>query len=287
MVFQRLDESQAQAVWRPFLDWVSKSADDFAVTSPAMIMAVSGRDYWSGDYLRTHLPHLFLVDDRPGAPPGNVWSVGDAHEASQFMHGYGSAWLPASLLNEDQQQRLADVLFAASRHWAVGLHCNKGLAGGPADAIAATRDTAMNPAVLDAFALAICGASSAMKFPDIRGYAPDLTVARQQAIRVNWAMIEILRVVPSKSAYVSEANYFQEDWRQSYWGSNYERLAEVKKKYRSRRALFRSEWCRQRGVDPRRVHKIARRLTPKPRMLRLRWPPRQWRFPACEAIEVE
>ena len=231
MVFQRLDESQAQAVWRPFLDWVSKSADDFAVTSPAMIMAVSGRDYWSGDYLRTRLPHLFLVDDRPGAPPGNVWSVGDAHEASQFMHGYGSAWLPASLLNEDQQQRLADVLFAASRHWAVGLHCNKGLAGGPSDAIAATRDTAMNPAVLDAFALAICGASSAVKFPDIRGYAPDLTVARQQAIRVNWAMIEILRVVPSKSAYVSEANYFQEDWQQSYWGSNYERLAAVKKKY--------------------------------------------------------
>ena len=145
------------------------------------------------------------------------------------MHGHGSAWLPASLLNEDQQQRLADVLFAASRHWTVGLHCNKGLAGGPADAIAATRDTAMNPAVLDAFALAICGASSAMKFPDIRGHTPDLAVARRQAIRVNWAMIEILRVVPSRGAYVSEANYFQEDWRQSYWGSNYEQLAEVKK----------------------------------------------------------
>jgi hypothetical protein len=35
----------------------------------------------------------------------------------------------------------------------VSLHVNKGIAGGPAEAIAAARDTAINPAVLDAFAL--------------------------------------------------------------------------------------------------------------------------------------
>jgi hypothetical protein len=39
-----------------------------------------------------------------------------------------------------------------------GTALNKGLAGRRSEAIEAARDTAMNPAVVDAFALAICGA---------------------------------------------------------------------------------------------------------------------------------
>ena len=34
-----------------------------------------------------------------------------------------------------------------------------------------------------------------------------------------------------RGAYVSESNYFEKDWQQAYWGSNYPRLAEIKKKY--------------------------------------------------------
>jgi FAD/FMN-containing dehydrogenase len=231
MAFQRLDQPQARAVWLPFLDWVSGSPQDFTTTSPTAIVALPARDYWDGEYLRTHFPKAYLADDRPDAPRGNVWSAGDAPEASQFMHGHASAWLPASLLNEDQQQRLVDALFASSRHWAVGLHCNKGLAGGPADPVAATRDTAMNPAALEAFALAICAARSVMSFPNIRGHEPDLAVARQQAVSVEKAINEMFRVAPAWGAYVSEDNYFQKNWQQAYWGPNYLRLVAVKKKY--------------------------------------------------------
>jgi Berberine and berberine like len=38
-------------------------------------------------------------------------------------------------------------------------------------------------------------------------------------------------VAPRGGAYVSESNFFEEDWQHSYWGSNYARLASVKKKY--------------------------------------------------------
>ena len=78
-------------------------------------------------------------------------------EAGWFIWGYESLWIPASLLEKDAQQRLADALFASSRVSDVSLHLNKGLAGAPPDAIAGATDTAMNPAVLTAFALAIVG----------------------------------------------------------------------------------------------------------------------------------
>jgi len=60
----------------------------------------------------------------------------------------------------DQQNHLADALFAATRHWTTGLHFNKGLTGAPPEAITASGDTATNPAVLIAFALAIIGGSA-------------------------------------------------------------------------------------------------------------------------------
>ncbi|MGA8489804.1 MAG: BBE domain-containing protein [Terriglobales bacterium] len=37
--------------------------------------------------------------------------------------------------------------------------------------------------------------------------------------------------MPDDGAYVSESNFFQENWQRAYWGSNYARLASVKKKY--------------------------------------------------------
>ena len=51
---------------------------------------------------------------------------------------------------------------AASRHWSVSLHFNKGLAGAPEETLRAARNTAMNPAAIDAFALVICAATALM-----------------------------------------------------------------------------------------------------------------------------
>jgi len=79
--------------------------------------------------------------------------------------GRSCLWLPASLLEPDRQPALADALFAASRLWEVTLHFNKGLAGAPAQERTAARETAMNPAVADAFALAIIAGQGPPAFP--------------------------------------------------------------------------------------------------------------------------
>ncbi|HEX4261813.1 MAG TPA: FAD-binding protein [Acetobacteraceae bacterium] len=231
MVFQGLDRGQAEAVWRPFLDWVSASPGDFSLAPAPRMVAVPARLFWDPATLEAGAPGLLVADDRAGAPPGNVLYAGDQHEAGQFIGGYASVWLPASLLGGDRQRHLADAVFASSRHWRMALHFNKGLAGAPADAIAASRNTATNPAVLDAFALAICGASTPAAFPGLAGHEPDLPRLRRGAGAVARAIAELRRLVPAPGSYLSESDFFEADWRQAFWGANYERLATAKKKY--------------------------------------------------------
>ena len=126
MVFQGLDQQQAETVWRPFFDWLAASPQDFSFVEPPKILTVPARHFWDPGFLKK-LPGIVLTDDRPGAPEANVFWAGNLEEAGQVLHGYRSAWLPASLLQNDQQQKLADALFAAARHWGVSLHLTRAL----------------------------------------------------------------------------------------------------------------------------------------------------------------
>jgi FAD/FMN-containing dehydrogenase len=225
MVSQGLDKQQAEDIWRPFLDWVAESPHELALVREPVIRSMPARNWWDAAYRRQHLPATVKSDDRPGADPDNLWWTGDAAQVGWFLHGYESAWLPESLLQ--QQESLADALFAASRHWSLELHFNKGLAGGLAPGRAAARDTATNPAVLDAFALAIIGGFG----PSAYSSTPDLAVARSEAGAISAAMAELRKLVPNAGAYVSESSFFQAGWQHAYWGANYPRLQAVKARY--------------------------------------------------------
>jgi FAD/FMN-containing dehydrogenase len=230
MVFQGLNQQQAETIWRPFFEWLAGSPQDFSIVSEPMILAVPAQNFWDPRSLKK-LPGIVLADDRPGAPEANFFWASNLEEAGQVLHGYQSAWLPASLLEKDKQEKLADALFAAAQHWGVSLHVNKGLAGAPAEAIEAARDTAMNPAVLDAFALLISGAEGPPAYPGIRGHEPDLSTARKHADAINKAMNEVRKLLSNVGSYVAEGNFFDAAWQESFWGSNYARLLAVKDKY--------------------------------------------------------
>jgi hypothetical protein len=224
MVFQGLSRSQAQAAWQPFFDALDGAPDDYDVEfSPLKIVTTSARTFWSPTLIKRWLGFI-ARDDRPGAPPGNVFWPGDQGQAGQVLHGYGSTWLPVDLLRPERRAALVDALHAASRHWGVSLHVNKGLAGAPAEVVAAARDTAMNPAVLDAFALAISGAQEQPAYPGLAGHEPDVALARQRRQAIARATAELRKLVPSVASYVSESDYFERDWQQAFWGSNHPRL---------------------------------------------------------------
>lgn len=229
MLFEGLGQAEAEAVWAPFRAWVESSPDEYSWESPLEIVALPARGLWDREFLAQYAPDAILQDDRPGAPPANFYWSGNRGEAGQYLHAYRSAWMPASLLGEDRLAGLADAVFAASRQWTMSLHFNKGLAGAPPEEIEAAHDTATNPDVLDAFALAIIGAEGPPAFPGIAGHEPEVSRARRARRGVDAAMGELLKVAPEAGSYVSESDYFEADWQRSYWGENHARLAEIKR----------------------------------------------------------
>jgi FAD/FMN-containing dehydrogenase len=229
MVFQGLTSRQAADVWRPFFDWVSASPQDFALVSAPRIGALPAQHFWDPSVLKS-LPGLVLADDREGAPADDIFWAGNLEETGAVWSAYQSAWLPASLLEVDQQERLVDALVAAAHH-RVTLHVNKGLAGATPEATASAKDTAMNPAVVDAFALVISGALGQPAYPGVAGHEPDAEAARSQFDAVNRSMNEIRKLLPRVGSYVWETDFFQPNWQDAFWGENYARLRAVKDKY--------------------------------------------------------
>jgi FAD/FMN-containing dehydrogenase len=231
MVFQGLAKSEVETLWNPFFDWIKKSPDKYTIAFDPIILAVPAQKFWDAAFLKKYLPQAVFLDSRQGAPEKHYWWEADNGQIGMYWHGYQSTWLPETLLAKDQTTKLVDALFSATRHWRATFHFNKGLAGASPEEIAAARDTPMNPAVLNAFALVIIGGGGPPVYPGIPGHEPDVIAARQNAQKIGQAMTEFSKIVPRPASYVNETNYFEESWQESFWGPNYARLKIIKEKY--------------------------------------------------------
>lgn len=231
MASQGLDRAQSEAAWKPFFDFVQASPKDYAVKQPLRVLVGPARDVWNPAVLR-RIPGLVASDTRPDASADNIVWEGDAFQSGWVLHAYASAWLPQDLLRPARQKDLADALFAASQQYGLlQLHFNKGLAGGQEAGRKAALDTAMNPQVLDAFALAITGGFEPPAFPGIPGHEPDVDAAHHDRAAVARLMSALYKLVPEAGSYVSESDYFLKDWQHAFWGVNYPRLLGVKRRY--------------------------------------------------------
>jgi FAD/FMN-containing dehydrogenase len=233
---QGLDNQQVVNLWKPFFDSV-KDSKDF-VASDLEAGAGRSRHYWDVVARKQRGNDSMIGDSRPGAPAIHGYWSGDQGQVGAFLHGYDSLWLPASLLEKDQQPRLVDALFAASRHKKFEMHFNKGIAGATRTAIAATKDTATNPAVVDSFVLVIIADGGFPAYPGLARPGSDslnstgiLAAARNNKHKIDLAAAELRKIAPNAGSYVSESNYFNASWQKAYWGTNYPTLRAIKKKY--------------------------------------------------------
>ena len=228
MMSQGLTQGEMEAIWKPFLDEIKSSGRQFTFEKEAQIKSFEARRRWDPEFLRKYAPSAIFSDS---APKNRFCWAQDQVEVGRYWYGFDSVWLPETLLAKEQQEELADALHSASRHRPFEVQFSKGLAGAPPEEIAAARGTATNPAVLTAFALALIGGGGPPVYPGLPGHEPDLVVARLIASKIGQATNELKNVAPEPGSYVSESNYFNESWQESFWGPNYSRLLAIKKKY--------------------------------------------------------
>jgi FAD/FMN-containing dehydrogenase len=222
-----LTDDEARAVWRPFLDWVDGQPGAF--TSTVSVTAVPFAMLWDAGLRDRLSPGSIHRDDRPGAPRERFWNATNQMEVSWYLHAYASRWLPRRLF--DDADALAGALFEASRHWPFQLHVNKALSGAAPEAVARDRGTAINPAVFDAAALALTASWQPYAFPGVPGHEPDAESAALGAHLVGQTMDVLRAITPGAGSYVNETDYFEPGWQDSFWGPNYPRLLEIKRRY--------------------------------------------------------
>jgi FAD/FMN-containing dehydrogenase len=230
MVFQGITADQAGQTWAPFFDWVGARPADYTLTAPD-VGAIPAQYYWDAAVYERYAPTLIVPDPLPGAPADYFYWPGDAEEVGEVLYAYQSTWLSQQLLTPQRQPALAAALAYGSQLVTISLHCNKGLAGAPANALAATADTPMNPAVLDAFALAISGAGQGPAYPGVADHEPDVAQGRLDAAVVAIAMAPLKALEGRPASYVNETDYFEADWQAAFWGEHYPRLLEIKERY--------------------------------------------------------
>jgi FAD/FMN-containing dehydrogenase len=226
MVSQGVGKTEAGRLWQPFFDWVSAAPRDFSIADEVGAGATAARHWWDVE----GNPSM-IQDKRAGASRDHGWWEGDQDQVGAYLHGYDSLWLPAALLKPQAQASLVAALFAGSRFKEIELHFNKGLAGAAPGAIAAALDTATNPAVTEAFALAIIADGEGAAYPGMARPAMDLEAAHRDARAIERATAELRKVAPDAGSYVSESNFFNKRWQQDYWGEHYPKLQAIKKRY--------------------------------------------------------
>src|SRR6185503_13812751 len=97
------------------------------------------------------------------------------------------------------------------------------------EVLRASRNTAMNPEVLDAFALAIIADGGPAAYP---GWSePDTRDAEASSERVRAADRAIRAAAPNAGSYMSECDYFLRDWKRASWGPHWPRLEAIKRRY--------------------------------------------------------
>jgi FAD/FMN-containing dehydrogenase len=229
MLAAGLRADDAEAAWRPFLNWIAHRPQDF--DGCPTLVTVPFERFWDDGDRDVFAPESIHRDDRSGGSRRDYWWSSNQGEVSIYWDAYQSRWIPQRLFDESPDT-IADVILDASRTWPfLFLHTNKGLAGTPDEARRRDRATSINPVAMDAGALLIAASGQQYAFPGVPGREPDLAGSAARARRIGQAMALVRAATPGSGSYVNEADFFEPDWQESFWGDNYPRLLEIKRRY--------------------------------------------------------
>lgn len=221
--FLDIPTDQAEAAWEKFLGPLRSRPQDFDVNVKFSAKPFALR--WKPTTQEA------IFDDRPQAPKGYFWWKGNASEVAAYWGGYDGRGVPFSMTQGANAAVLAKALFDASRTSLILWQTNKALYGEHPEARRRDKSTSINPAVFNNIAFITIGAWRQGKYPGIKGHEPIASESQSQFDGVMSASAILRAVTEDGGSYSNEGNYFEEDWRRQFWGSNYPRLLQIKRKY--------------------------------------------------------
>lgn len=214
---------QAEAAWEKFLSPLRSRPQDFDVNVKFSAKPFALR--WKPTTQEA------IFDDRPKAPKGYFWWKGNASEVAAYWGGYDGRGVPFAMTQGANAAVLAKALFDASRTSLILWQTNKALYGEHPEARLRDKSTSINPAVFNNIAFITLGAWRQGKYPGIKGHEPIASESQSQFDGVMSASAILRAATEYGGSYSNEGNYFEEDWRNQFWGSNYPRLLRIKRKY--------------------------------------------------------
>lgn len=230
LLFQGLNKKEVEVLWQPLKEWLSQKADLFKMEYRVTVLPA--RKLWNYAYIKENLKKngsntIYKVKEKSPY----WWWEGDAGQVSEYWYAYLSRWIPKKLVGADMAHGFANVLFNASRDWKVELHINKAQADASPEAVRLGKETSINPEVYNATMLVILGAGENGVFPGIKNHEPNMMKANKNAKRAESAIQIIRDATPGAGTYGNEADYFEPEWQNSFWGVNYPKLLSIKQKY--------------------------------------------------------
>lgn len=227
MVSQNLTVKQVDKVWQPFFSWVKTHKKAYHMKKE--YMAIPPKKLWSYSYWEKNRPGFVTKNTGKNARPGEFWWSSNSGEVYHYWYTYQSWWLPMRLFKEKQLAKTAQIFYQASRHNTVAVHINKGLAGASPQAVKLAKQTSTNPSVFHAAALVLMSAGT----NDHKIFAKDKdsSKVKHQVKQINQAMQLFKDAAPQAGSYVNEADYFEPNWQQVFWGPHYKRLRKIKHQY--------------------------------------------------------
>ena len=210
-------------------------------------------DFWDADWLQAATPDVIARTTGP-ARRRKTSSGRATGQAGQFLHGYQSTWLPASLLKDDAARRARRRPLRREPPLELVAALQQGPGGRTGRRRSPrSRDTAMNPAVLDAFALVIIAGGPPGLPRHCRPRARPRR-RRREAARHRPRDGRVAQAVPDAGSYVSESNFFEPDWQTLLLGCELPATAGGETTLRPRWPLLRASRRRQRGLERRWFH---------------------------------
>lgn len=229
LLSQGLSEREIKTLWKR----LEKSLSNHKIghNTKLKVSMIPPNKMWSLTYMKSNFPELVVENKAKGAETGEFWWAPNSAEVSTFWYTYQSWWLPNKAFTKENLDKTVAAFVKASKHHTVAFHIQKGLAGASKQAIRLSQETSTNPKVFEATGLIIMSAGTNGIYANVNDFALDVKKAKKTINKINKAMYAFKKLAPNAGTYANEADYFEPNWQQAFFGKYYPKLLEIKKKY--------------------------------------------------------